>query len=119
LNSKEQQLLARETGGVEVLRRIRTRTCIDVGLWWRRRPLWLCVTRDELVLLAVSRRLFCERIPLSACRGLSYSPAAGELVISSNPPLRFPRLKMPPSTALEVIDLIKQQSSQPTPHSHD
>lgn len=107
MNSKEQHLLQSEIGTTTVRMEVRTRTLIDVGLWWWRRPLWLCVTGRELVLLAVARRRYCERVPLAACREVRYNPASGELVITSHPALRFPRLKIPASTALEVIDTIK------------
>lgn len=106
MNSKEQQLLLQEIGDTEVLRQVRTRTGIDVGLWWRRRRLWLCVTDDELVLLAVARRRFCERVAIGACHEVRYNPASGELAISSQPALRFPRLKMPASTALDLTQLV-------------
>ncbi|MDX1681062.1 MAG: hypothetical protein R3242_10065 [Akkermansiaceae bacterium] len=114
MNTKEQILLEETIGSETVRRKVRTRTCIDVGLWWRKKPLWLIVTDHMVVLLAVSRRKHIEQVPLACCREVHYSPAGGELVITSDPALRFPRLEMPTSTALEVIDLIKQSPS-PTP----
>lgn len=106
LNSREQHLLNAEIGDTEVLQQVRTRTCIDVGLWWWWRPLWLCVTAKEVLILAVARRCHFERVAIAACHDVRYNPASGELVISSQPALRFPRLRMPASTALEVTQLI-------------
>ena len=87
--------------------KVRTRTCIDVGLWWWQKPLWLVITDHTLVIFAISRRKYVEQVPIACCSNVHYNPASGELVISSLPALRFPRLKMPASTALEIIDLIK------------
>ena len=91
--------------------KVRTRTCIDVGLWWRTKPAWLVVTDHMLVVFSISRRKHLDQVPLACCSDIRYSPSSGELVISSNPALRFPRLKMPTSQALEVIDLIKELKS--------
>ena len=92
--------------------KVRTRTCIDVGLWWRNRVAWLVVTDHMLVVFSISRRKHVEQVPLACCSDIRYSPAGGELVITSMPALRFPRLKMPASKALEVIELINELKSQ-------
>ena len=92
--------------------KVRTGTCIDVGLWWRNKPLWLVITDHMVVLFGISRRKYVEQVPVACCQDVSYNPSSGELVISSQPALRFPRLKMPTSQALEVIDLMKELKSQ-------
>ena len=112
MNAKEQQLLESsiDTGSVRL--KVRSRTYIDVGLWWRNKALWLVVTEHTLVVFAISRRKYIEQVPLTRCSDIHYSPASGELVISSEPALRFPRLKMPASQAIELIELIKQLKSR-------
>ena len=118
MNRKEQQLLQEEIGDTVTLLQVRTRTRIDVGLWWRRKRIWLCLTDRELVLLAIGRRRYYEHAALADCIDTHYNPTSGELVIASDNPLRHPRLRMPASTALEVIDLIKSQTTTqntPTP----
>lgn len=91
--------------------KVRSRTCIDLGLWWRQKPLWLVITDDTVVVFSISRRRYIEQVPIAECCEIRYSPSSGELVISSQPALRFPRLKMPASKALEVIELIKEIKS--------
>jgi len=117
LNAQEQQLLKNTIGNETVRKQVRTATSIDVGLWWRQKPLWLVITDHMVVVFAIARRKYIEQVPLACCSAAHYSPAGGELVISSQPALRFPRLKMPASTALEVIELIEAKST-PNPSSH-
>lgn len=84
---------------------------MDVGLWWRHRPLWLCVTADEIILLAVGRRRYSERVPLNQCGGSFYNPASGELVIAPARDLRFPRIRLSASQALAILKLTRSQNS--------
>ncbi len=91
--------------------KVRTRTCIDVGLWWRNKPAWLIITDHMVVVFSISRRKHLDQVPLACCQDIRYNPSSAELVISSMPALRFPRLKMPTSKALEVIELIKELKS--------
>ena len=44
-------------------------------------PVWLCVVGDELILLAVARRRYFERVSLADCQASHYGHATGELVI--------------------------------------
>lgn len=111
MNAKEQQLTDLTVDAQTIRMKVRTRTRIDVGLWWRRKPAWLVITDRMLVVLSISRRKYVEKLPLASCQNIHYSPSGGELVISSQPEFRFSRLKMPPSKALEVINLIKQIKS--------
>lgn len=112
MNAKEQTLLESTVAAESVRMKVRTRTFIDVGLWWRNKPAWLIITDDMVVVFSISRRKHVEQMPLTCCNDVRYSPASGELVISSQPALRFPRLKMQASMALEVIDLIQELKSQ-------
>ena len=111
MNAKEQQLIDLTVDAETIRMKVRTSTRIDVGLWWRSKPAWLVITNHMLVVLSISRRKHVEKLPLASCQNIRYSPPSGELVISSRPEFRFPRLKMPPSKALEVINLIKQIKS--------
>ena len=102
--NKHEDLLWQElTGGVVPRLRLRTRTRIDAGRWFRTNPVWLCVTSDEVILLAVGRRRYLERIPISACSASAYNHAGGELVLSPAEGVRFTRLRMKPSEALKVL----------------
>jgi hypothetical protein len=107
MNELEERLLREETGGAEPRHRILTGTRIDLGRWWRSTPVWLCVVGNELVLLAVARRRYFERVPLAECQGSHYVHATGELVIDPTDALRIKHLSMSPREALEVLDFLK------------
>jgi len=114
LNTTEQQLFDEIVEGKTAELVLRTNSYVDAGLWWRKRPLWLCVLPSEILLLAVGRRRFCERIALSDCLDIRYNPSSAELVIEPEEALRFSRLKMPASAALKIISSIQQNSN----HNH-
>ena len=111
MNPLEQQLLREETGSTEPRLCVRTATRVDTGRWGRRSPAWLCVTDDALVVLAVSRRRFFERIPIADCPATHYNPATGELVIEPGEALRLNRFKLSPQDALRILDLLKSHNS--------
>lgn len=113
MNPLEQQLLQSETGAAEPRLRVRSGTRVDTGRWWRRSPLWLCVTDDELILLAVARRRFFARIPLRDAHASRYHHATGELVIEPGEELPLNRFKLPPEDALPILDLIHSASGFP------
>ena len=107
MNELEEKLLREETGGAEPGLRIRTGTRIDLGRWWRSSPVWLCIVGNELILLAVARRRYFERVSLTDCRGSHYVHATGELVIDPTESLRIKRLSLSPREALDVLDFLK------------
>jgi len=104
MNDLESALLKELTGGAESMLLLRTRTRIDCGRWWRRTPVWLCISGHELILFAVARRRYTERVPLADCHGSDYMATTGELVIDSATALRMNRIKLTPREALNVID---------------
>ena len=108
MNELEEKLLREETGGADPRLCIRTGTRIDAGRWWRRTPVWLCVVGDELILLAVARRRYFERVALADCQASHYSHATGELVVGPTERLRVHRLVLSPREALGVLDFLKQ-----------
>jgi hypothetical protein len=111
MNAIESALLKELTGGAEPKLLLRTRTRIDAGRWWRRTPVWLCVTATELILFAVARRRYTERVPLDACHASRYAHATGELVIDPTESLRIKRLSLTPREALDALDLLTKQSN--------
>ena len=103
MNDIEKAVLDEVTGGIEPRLCLRTNTRVDAGRWWRRSPLWLCVTGDQLVVLAVARRHYVQYAPLSACAGSHYCHASGELVIEPVEELEFDHLAMSPADALRAL----------------
>ena len=64
----------------------------------------------ELVVLAVGRRRYVERVPLAECRDSHYAHASGELVIAPAAALRFKRIRLSPREAVQVL---KHTASRP------
>lgn len=121
MNSLEQQLLQTETGTAEPRLCIRSGTRVDTGRWWRRSPVWLCVTDHELIMLAVARRRFFARIALREAGASRYHHASGELVIEPGEALPLQSFKLAVPEALRILDLIHTASQakhhQPQPTS--
>jgi len=110
LNEKEKKLLAEATGGQEPLLCLKTKTRMDAGLWWWRTPVWLCVTNTELILLAVARRRYLERVPLAACSESSYCAATGQLLLAPVEGLEVSRLELSPAESLQVLSALRVKS---------
>jgi hypothetical protein len=106
MNQLESALLQELTGGAEPQLILRTRTRIDAGRWWRRTPVWLCITPDELILFAVARRRYVDRVSLADCVASHYAHASGELVIDPAESLRIKRLSLTPRKALNALDFL-------------
>jgi hypothetical protein len=79
---------------------------VDTGLWWRRSPLWLCVTQEDLILIAVARRHYARRVPLKNCAESRYCHETGKLLIAPAEGLEFSRISMSPGDALRVMNLL-------------
>lgn len=104
MNDIEKTVLDEVTGGTEPRLCLRTKTGIDAGRWWRKTPLWLCVTDDMLIVFAVARRHYIQCAPLPACQQSRYCHATGQLVIEPVEELEYDRLAMSPADALRVLD---------------
>lgn len=111
MNELESALLKELTGGAEPKLLLRTRTRIDCGRWWRSTPVWLCITASELILFAVARRRYTERVPLADCHASHYAPTTGELVIDPTESLRIKRLSLTPREALKALEFLTKQSN--------
>lgn len=107
LNRRERAILNAETGGAGVRLAVRSQTRIDAGRWWRRTPLWVCVTDHDVVVLAAARRQYMQRVPVDDCQGSHYCHTTGELVIETDEDLRFRRLAMSPVDGLRVLQTLK------------
>jgi len=96
----EKRLLATEGGiGPDDLR-----LCVLSRL--RVAPLWVCATESHLILLAVSRRKYIEQVALADCQASRYCAESGELILEPVETLRFNRIRMTPSDALDVLRAI-------------
>jgi hypothetical protein len=103
----ERDLLARAIGtDAEPVLCARSNTRVDAGWWLRRAAVWLCITDDEVTVLAAGRRSHVVSVPRHACRASRYDHAAGEVVIEPGEALRFDRLAFPPREALRILHLL-------------
>jgi hypothetical protein len=116
LNPLEQTLLHEAVGNAEPLALTCSHTRIDTGRWWRTSPLWLAVMQGEIIVFAVGRRRYLERIPVAGCDASFYNHATGELVFSPAESLRFRQLRMKPSEALRILPLLSSTSKTSTQH---
>jgi hypothetical protein len=114
MNRLEQQLLHQECGPTEPRLCLRTGTHVDTGRWWRKSPLWLCLMTGELILLAVGRRRYFERITIAECHSIRYHHASGELVIEPGEDLRFNRLSLSPRDAIHLLKLLETEKPSTT-----
>ncbi|MBT3568271.1 MAG: hypothetical protein HN494_05430 [Opitutae bacterium] len=112
MNAKEVQLLENETGDSEPHLSIRTKTRIDLGQWFRRSFVWLCLTGSELVLVAANRRHYVERISVSECQSSYYDHASGKLVLEPASSLMTKSLSLSPRDALIVLEKLLNQNKQ-------
>lgn len=109
MTQTETALLTELTNGDAPTHLLRTRTRIDCGRWWRSNPVWLCITASELILFAVARRRYTERLPLDLCSTSHYLPSTGELVIApSSESMRIKKLSLTPREALDTLDFLKK-----------
>lgn len=114
MNKRERAILAAEIGVAAPRLTLRSKTRIDAGRWWRRTPLWICVTDHDVVILASGRRRYVQRVSISTCQNSHYCHATGELVIETSEELRYSRLAMAPVDALRVLDAIGQTNIKQT-----
>ena len=98
---------------------MRSGTRIDTGRWWFGSRVWLCVSGDELIILAVARRRHLERIAIADCSGSHYNHGTGELVVGPGESIHLNQFKMSPGDALRILKLLlpdsPKQLTQPEP----
>lgn len=110
MNELELELLREAVGNAEPQLCIRSGARIDAGRWWRRTPVWICLVGGELVMLAVARRRYIEKVALSACASSHYSHATGELIIAPAENLRYNRFRLTPREAIRILARINPGS---------
>jgi len=79
---------------------------VDVGWWLRTAQVWVCVTDDDLIVLAAGRRNHVASVPRATCRASHYDHATGEVIIEPGDTLRFDRLAFQPREALQILHLL-------------
>jgi len=105
----EVQAVLRETIG-EIAPELLLRSCtrVDTGRWLGKSPIWLCVTASDVLLLAVSKRRYLQRMPLADCNGTEYCHTSGALLLQPSNQWRFNAIALPPTDALHVLRHIER-----------
>lgn len=99
----ERRLLDGLLGEEDVFAVQTTGTKIDVGKWYRRQRVCVCVLPDELLLFAAGPRPLTERIALADLHDSRYNHVTGEVVLAPADGLGVDRLKVPPLEGLELL----------------
>ena len=85
----------------------RSRTKVDVGSWFLKQPLWVCLLEREMLLFAAGSKPFMERIPLENLHQSQYNHVTGEVVLAPADSARVKGVRMSPLEAVEVLSHIR------------
>lgn len=111
MNAKAKRLFHEEMGGTDPELVIRSKARIDVGRWWWKASLWVCVAGGELVMLAVGRRRYFARRAISECRDSFYNHATGEFVVVPGEDLTIQKFPLSPRDALKIFEYLKPREN--------
>lgn len=113
MSAPERELLMRAAKGQEPVLASCSDTYIDTGRWWRTTPVWVCVTKDKVVLLAAGKRQYVEGFDRTECRDSYYCHIVGGIVLvnKGNSQPRFGHLRMSPLDGLRVLDAIREDGT--------
>ena len=81
----------------------RTRTKIDVGAWFRKGRVCLCLLAGEAVIFARGKRPFVERISLERLRESRYNHVTGEMDLAPAAGAEVTGLRVTPLEGLQIL----------------
>lgn len=110
LRKAEKRLLSEQLGDDEVAWLVRTRTKVDVGLWFRKRKVWCCLAARRLVLFACGKFPVTCSIPVGELKKTRYNHITGELILSPAENAGVRCLRMPPLDAFELLSQIRDDT---------
>jgi hypothetical protein len=103
MNERERRLYRDLLGGETAYRLMLSESAADVGQWFWRSRVWLCVTAGSLLLFAAGRRPLLQRVPFAHIRESLYNHVTGELVLAPNRKYRITQVRLPPVEAYQVL----------------
>lgn len=106
LSQRKTRLMNELAGTRDIRMAMGTGTRTDVGRWFGKGRVCLCLTDMELLLFAVGKRSYVERIPVHGLSESRYNHVTGELVLAPAEGARVTRLKMPPLDSLGLLELV-------------
>jgi hypothetical protein len=113
LGGARRRLLESLVGDEPVYYVRRTQTKVDVGAWFRKGRVCICLLAGEAVLFAEGRRPYVERIPLQRLRDSRYNHVTGELMLAPDAASHIVGLKVPPLEGLQILAQIYNTSFNP------
>lgn len=116
LSDAEKELMQLQTGQEAPETVLRTRSRVDVGMWFRNGRVWACRMTDSLVLFAHGRKSWRTRIPYAALRQSRYNHVTGELVLAPRSERRVDSLRVMPLEGLGILKRIYKNEVPETEH---
>lgn len=108
LPAAEAALLRAHAGAAECELVARSGTRVDVGLWWRHRPVWVCCDGQSLHVLAAGPRPHVEAVPLDALADSLYNHLRGALVLAPERPCAG-NLVLEPEIAYRFLEAFRKR----------
>ena len=90
-------------GDAPVFRVEKTGTKVDVGHWFGKVAVWISILEDEMILLAVGRRPFSERVAFDELGKTQYNHVTGEVVLAPAEASAIKTLRLSPLVALDIL----------------
>lgn len=103
LSEKEALVMREAVGSDDRDATWRTRTRVDVGMWYRKGRVWACPLAGELLLFAEGARPWVERIPYTDIRESKYNHVTAEIAFAPSETLTVSTLRLPPLEALALL----------------
>ena len=97
------RFLRAQIGNEAVFLLLKTGSRVDVGTWFFKRRVWVCLLGKELVLFASGKRPYIERVPFERLHSSRYNHVTGEVMLAPIEGLRVARLKTPPLEGLQLL----------------
>lgn len=107
LSKREKNLMEEIIGDEAPAWLVRTRTKVDVGLWFRKRAVWICLVQKNLVLFAAGKTPVVDRIGVENLKKTRYNHITAELILSPAENVLIRSLRMPPLDAFELLSRIR------------
>ncbi|MDA0321577.1 MAG: hypothetical protein O2923_02515 [Verrucomicrobia bacterium] len=114
MNYRESAVFQEHLDPDHVVGLIRTRTRVDVGMWFRKGRVWACMQPAELVLLAQGKRPWVQHIAHESLRESRYNHVTGEVALAPGQNLPLSSLRVKP---LEGIELLKSIGTKEIQHA--
>jgi len=112
LRRAERRLLEEACGAGAEQFVLLTRSRVDVGQWLSRGRLWLAWTDGALLLFAMGKRPFVERLAAADLAESLYNPVTAELVLLPAAEARQRTVRVAPVEGWNLLERIKRENRE-------